>query len=108
MCSKRESCAWLPDFFSATLSARILFIFAAMQRCCLFSKTRICDLFPLSLTLIIACAIAGCQTKEKPPQEPHRDSTVVYDLAFPKPQFPPSRSLDTIMAVDLDGKGRVD
>jgi hypothetical protein len=60
----------------------------------------------LCLTLTVVCALAGCQTKEKAPGEPHRDSTR-YNLPFPAPQFTPDRSLDTIMTVDF-GAGRAE
>ncbi len=60
-----------------------------------------------AIVALAAALMAGC-ADQRHPEEPRRDIPQVYDLSFTTPKFEPPRRLDTLMAVDLDGSGRVE
>lgn len=67
-----------------------------------------------SIVAVMLCALfclAGSGCREEEPRQPvprGGDSSEVYDLSFPTPTFGDDRKLDTVLAIDLTGNGRVD
>src|SRR4051812_30296078 len=56
--------------------------------------------------LVTLASVAGCKTVEKHPDEASRSvDTVGHADAF-HATLPPGATLDTVMAADLDGRGR--
>lgn len=75
-------------------------------------RTRYCLRLTRLVALLlpgIALLFGGCREDE--PRQPvprGGDSSEIYDLTFPPPTFGEGRKLDTILAIDLSGNGRVD
>jgi hypothetical protein len=60
------------------------------------------------LTLLLVLMAAGCRDEKAEQPLPRGDSSEVYDLTFVPPPFPADRKLDTILAIDLNGNGRLE
>ena len=63
----------------------------------------------LLLPVVLLLVVGGCREDE--PRQPvtrSGDSSEIYDLSFPTPTFEADRNLDTILAIDLTGTGRLE
>jgi hypothetical protein len=64
---------------------------------------------PLGSALVCALLMTtGCDREKAEQPRPLQDSTEVFDLTFTPPRFSDDRKLDTILAVDLNGSGRLE
>jgi hypothetical protein len=53
-----------------------------------------------------ALLAVGCSRSDRRPEEPDQSMMTIHDSIFHPPQFPQGRTLDTVMALDFDGRGR--
>ena len=70
----------------------------------LLSLPLLCRLLSLPFVLVLILLISGCE--ERVPQEKEGIQEREIDMRFPDPVFSGNRTLDTIIAVDLDDDGR--